>query len=133
MQLNNQARLLSLPLLNSIICPVTAIKKLLKTNPGGKNSPLLQFRVSNTLQPLTDTRVRKHLKNILNFLTIGDKNLTFHAFRRSGATYAFNNNVTLQNIQQHGTWSSECVWRYVSDSVEASSQVSDTFRSTLSS
>ena len=62
MQFNNQARLLSLPLLNSVTCPVTAIKKMFKTHAGGKNSPLLQFRVSNTLQPLTDTRVRKHLK-----------------------------------------------------------------------
>ena len=62
LQLNNQAKLISLPLLNSILCPVRAIKKLLAATPGTKNSPLLQFRVMHVYQTLIDTRVRKHLK-----------------------------------------------------------------------
>ena len=133
LQLNNQAKVISLLMLNSVLCPVAAIKKLLIIQPGNKDSPLLQFRVNNRFQPLIDTRVRKHLRNILKLLHVDDKNLTFHTFRRSGASFAFNHNVSVQNIQQHGTWTSDCVWRYITDSVNASSQVSDTFRSVLSS
>ena len=108
-----------------------ALKQLFSTTPGGKDAPLLQYRIGITYQPLLDTRVRKHFKNVLSLLQVQDSNLTFHSFRRSGATFAFNHNVALQNIQQHGTWTSDCVWRYISDSISASSQVSDTFRSVL--
>ena len=131
LQLHNQAKIITLPRLNSPICPVRAIQKLFSIIPGDRNAPLLQFRVGMVYQPLIDTRVRKHLKNILSLLKIQDQNLTFHSFRRSGATFAFQHNVALQNIQQHGTWTSDCVWRYVSDSVNASSEVSDTFRAVL--
>ena len=58
---------------------------------------------------------------------------SFHSFRRSGATFAFNNDVTLQNIQRHGTWTSDCVWRYITDSVHCGEQVADMFRNKLSS
>ena len=132
MQMGNQAKVISIPLLNSEICPVLAIRKLLAITPGSKNAPLFQFKEGQVYQPLIDTRVRKHLKNILQMLKIENSNLTFHAFRRSGATFAFQNNAALQNIQQHGTWTSECVWRYISDSTVASTQVSDIFRSVLS-
>ena len=134
LQLHNQAKLITVPRLNSLIYPVIAvraIKKLFAITPGDKNSPLLQFRVGMVYQPLIDTRVRKHFKNILNLFKIQDQNLTFHSFRRSGATFAFQHNVALQNIQQHGSWTSDCVWRYASDSLSASSQVSDTFRLVL--
>ena len=38
---------------------------------------------------------------------------TLHTFQRSGATFTFKNNVALQNIQRHGTWTSRlCVEVY---------------------
>ena len=59
-----------------------------------------------------DTKVRRHFHLILSRLGLAASGFTFHSFRRSGATFAFNNNVALQNIQRHGTWTSDCVWRY---------------------
>ena len=53
-------------------------------------------------------------------------------FRRSCATFAFNNNVALQNIQRHGTWTSDCVWRYITDDVYAGDQVAEMFKMKLS-
>ena len=38
---------------------------------------------------------------------------TFYSFRRSGATFAYNSQVPIQQIKHHGTWSSEIVWRYI--------------------
>ena len=40
--------------------------------------------------------------------------------------------MTLQNIQRHGTWTSDCVWRYITDSVDAGEQVANMFRNKLS-
>ena len=93
------------------ICPVMAIKSLLSITPGSKNAPLFQFKTSQGWVPLTDTKVRCHFKMILNRLQLQDSNLTFHTFWHSGATYAFNSNVALQDIQSHGTWMSECIWK----------------------
>ena len=55
--------------------------------------------------------------------------ITFHSFRRSGASLAFSHNVPLQEIQWHGTWTSDCVWRYVTDSTDCGSKVATTFAS----
>ena len=132
MQQNNQAKLIQLPVLNNALCPTSAIKNCLKIIPGEKNSPLFQYKVGQHWIPMTDNRVRKHLKNILMFLNLDSDFITFHSFRRSGATFAFNHNVPLQQIQKHGTWTSDCVWRYISDTANAASQVALTFANLLS-
>ena len=43
-------------------------------------------------------------------LGLNPSHFTFHSFRRSGATLAFNFHVP---IQRHGTWTSDCVYRYI--------------------
>ena len=132
LQMNNQARLLKLPRLNNDICPFVAIQKCLQIVPGGSNAPLFQFKLKSTWIPLSDSRVRRHLKNVLTLCQKHTDYVTFHSFRRSGATFAFNHNVPLQDIQRHGTWTSDCVWRYVTDSTDAGCQGADTFASLLS-
>ena len=131
MQTNDQAKLIRLPILNNLLCPAAALRHLLQHLPGAKNSPLFQFRSSQMWSPLTDNRVRAHLKNILSLLNLPSSHISFHSFRRSGASFAFNHNVSLQQIQKHGTWTSDCVWRYVSDSVDAGSQVASTYAAVL--
>ena len=34
-------------------------------------------------------------------------------FRRGGATFAFNAQIPIHAIKRHGTWSSNCVWKYI--------------------
>ena len=133
MQTNNQIKLITVPRIpNSSICPVVAIKNLLDLTPRGANLPLFQFKVAQTWVPLTDNRVRRHLAMILAKLRLNQSGFTFHTFRRSGTAFAFNNDVALQNIQKHGTWTSDCVWRYITDSVDAGDQVANMFRAKLS-
>ena len=69
---------------------------------------------------------------VLAKLQLDKAGFTFHIFRLSGATFAFNNDVTLQNIQKHGPWTSDCVWRYITDTVDAGQQVANMLRSKLS-
>ena len=113
------------------VCLLTAVKNLLKITPGSNNSPLFQYKASTKWLPLTDNQVRCHFKSLLTKLNLQNSNLTFHAFRRSGASFAFNLNVPLQDIQSHGTWMSECVWRYITLDHNASDQVAKNFQKHL--
>ena len=129
MQSNNDIKLITIPRIpNSTICPVMALSNLLAITPKGSNLPLFQFKVFGTWVPLTDNRVRCHFTLILAKLDLAYSGFTSHTFQRSGSTFAFNNDVTLQNIQRHGTWTSDCVWRYITDSVDAGEQVANMFR-----
>ena len=132
MQTNDQAKLIKLPILNNQLYPQKALKTVFQLSPGSKNTPLFQFKASDAWLPMTDNRVRCHLRNILSLLHLDSNYITFHSFRRSGASFAFNHNVSIQEIQKHGTWTSDCVWRYVSDSTDAGSQVAATFATLLS-
>ena len=132
LQFSNQARLLKIPFLHNDICPGKALKECINLVPGDSNAPLFQFNLFGKWLPITHSRVRKHLKNVLQLLGKDSSFITFHSFRRSGATFAFNHNVPLQDIQWHGTWTSDCVWNYVTDSVDAGTQVAATFASLLS-
>ena len=58
--------------------------------------------------------------------------MSLHTFRRSGATLAFNSNVAIQSIQSHGTWTSECVWRYIVQDHNASQEVANSVKRLLS-
>ena len=126
LQSRNTVKILKIPMLGANpICPVTAI------TPGSKNDPLFQYKHPKGWAPLTDTQVRRHFQSVLQKLNLHNSNITFHAFRRSGATYAFNSNVALQDIQSHGTWTSECIWRYITLDHQASDQVSLAFQKHL--
>ena len=128
----NSIKILKIPSLGSNpICPVVALKNILQITPGNNNSPLFQFKKSGKWLPLTDTQVRRHFKNVLARVQLQNTNLTFHAFRRSGASFTFNSNVSLQDIQSHGTWTSESVWRYITLDHNASDQVAKNFKNHL--
>ena len=96
-----------------------------------KNDPLLLYNKVGKLTILTDSVARKHLKDVSRALQLA-RGLTFHDFRCGGATWAFNHGASIQDIQQQGTWSSQCVWRYIRSPPLATSAVSRLFSSHLS-
>ena len=73
----------------------------------------------------------KHLKHISAVLGL-QKPITFHDFRRAGASWAFQHGVSLQDIQAQGTWSSQCVWRYIHFPFAGTSRVAAAFHAHLS-
>ena len=132
LQAKNQARVLKIPHLGSSpLCPVQALKNLLLITPAGRNKPLFQVKLRSNWVPLSDTRLRKHFKNIITALNLGQSSLTFHSFQRSGATMAFNSEVPIQDIQSHGTWTSDCVWSYITQNHDASDKVALAFQQRL--
>ena len=132
LQAKNQARVLKIPHLGSSpLCPVQALKNFLLITSAGRNKPLFQVKLRSNWVPLSDTRLRKHFKNIITALNLGQSSLTFHSFRRSGATMAFNSKVPIQDIQSHGTWTSDCVWSYITQNHDASDKVALAFQQRL--
>ena len=112
----------------SKLCPVTALSNMLRLVPGSNNDPLFAIFKANTWSPLTDSMVRKHLKRVLRLLQLHHHNFTFHTFRRSGASCAFQHGVPIEVIKQKGTWSSDCVWRYIQKTNPSTSPLTQAFR-----
>ena len=113
-QTRDSVQVITLPrLTDQDLCPRAALKYLKKYYSFTDQSPLFQSYGSGGWSPLIDSRVRKVLKAINKKLGLNPSHFTFHSFRRSGATFAFNSHIPVRNIQRHGTWTSDCVWRYI--------------------
>ena len=101
MEMRDGVKILKLPTLHgSPLCPVQALKNLLFLSPGHQDSPL--FQVKNDIAqwvPLTDTKTRRNFHQFLLTLGFHNSKISIHTFRCSGATLAFNSNVSIQNIQ----------------------------------
>ena len=127
LQDRQQSRTISIPHLgDSMLCPIKALQLMFQKFPADKNSPLFLQDKQGTLVPLTDSIARKHLKQVSSLLSV-EPPLTFHLFRKSATTWAFHNGVPMQQIMQHGTWSSDAVWRYILSLPTPDSQVSRIF------
>ena len=114
MQTRDKIQCLTLPKLSQkSICPYSAMKTLFSLYPMSATSSLLQTPVASGYIPLTDSRVRKLLKRVNVHMGLNPSFYTFHDLRHSGATFAYNCHVPIQDIKRHGTWLSDCVWQYI--------------------
>ena len=113
-QTRDVVQVVSLPKLkNKLICPFRALKALSSLYPMSADNSDFQVEMKSGWQPITDSKIRKCLKSINMTLGLNPHFYTFHSFRRSGATFAYNAHIPVQQIKRDGTWTSECVWRYV--------------------
>ena len=115
---------------NSPLCPIKAISLMVQQVPASSNDPLFTIHTARGFVPLTDSLARKHLKKVSNVLNISPS-LTFHAFRRAGASWAFSQGIPLEHIMRHGTWKSDAIWTYLSSSTSTISPVSAAFQPAL--
>ena len=105
MQSFNQVQFVQLPVLESKnFCTVKAMKDVLKSSPRGKTDQYFRSspRVEGGWVPLTAPCVRSFLKLIIVAMGLNPRTYTCHAFRHSGASLAFDNNIELNKIKQHG-------------------------------
>ena len=77
---------------------------------------------------ITERAVRQHLKIILKDLNLDHVQMSFHTFRRSGATLAYNLDIKIDDIKCHGTWRSEAVQSYIVTDPQKASGLFETFR-----
>ena len=117
---------------NPLLCPVRALSQLLHSRPLPLSAPLF----ANNFPPFSqviDSHIQDLLKKVLIHRNIPLHGHSFHSFRRFGATLAFYNNVSLQNIQAHGLWRSRAVWTYLQNASLAPSTIPHTFAFLVSS
>ena len=120
--------LLSLPrILGLNLCPYRACRSALKLYSPGNNELLFQVKVADNWQVLTDTRIRKCLSKINQKMGNTPKYFTFHSFRRSGTTLAYNSHIPLQSIKSHGSWASDCVWTYIQNDHKSGEDIASSF------
>ena len=115
---------------SSLLCPISTLRNMTQEISANPNDPLFILPTSSRHVPLTDSVAQKHLKKISIALDISSP-LTFHAFRRAGASWAFKQGVPLEHIMKHGTWKSDAIWSYLSSSPSLSSPVSLAFQFAL--
>ena len=116
----------------SPLCPNAALNTMTRVYPLSDNEPLFVIARPRGLLPLTDSVSRKHLKDIFHHLGL-TKTLKFHAFCRAGASWAFQNGVTLEHMMKHGTRRSDAIWAYFSSFPALESTVSLEFKAVLHS
>ena len=115
---------------NSDLCPVTAIQSLLDSRPLPPTSPLFVHEKPHCLVVI-DTTIRDAFKSVLLHIGHPSEGFGFHAFRRSGATVAFDHQVPLEHIMAHGLWRSNAVWNYLQTSSVAPFSVPLAFASLI--
>ena len=131
-QTRDKCHILSLPRLkSSILCPHRALKQLIQMYAPSENEPLFQVMTPGGWRLLIDSRVRKTLAKLNSKLGYPPGYFTFHTFRRSGATLAYNSDIPVQKIKHHGSWTSECVWRYIQQDQTMGEHVASTFAMVL--
>ena len=132
LQTHDQIKIISLPNLGkSPLCPYHALKKIIPLYNPSENEPLFQYKYPSGWKVLIDAKIRKTLSLINLKLQFPPHFFIFHAFWRSGASLAFSANVPLQDIKVQGTWTSDCVWRYIQEDKTKHSLVASTFQDML--
>ena len=97
-----QWTLVRVPFLSpSPLCPVRAFQVNSSLIPVSPNHSL--FALPPDFSPPSQASVRNFLAKIMSKLDLDPSIHTFHCFRCSGASFAFNNDVPLRSIKIHGT------------------------------
>ena len=132
MQSSSSHQVVQIPTLHpSPLCPVAALKALLRFVPVSSSSPLFLLPLPSGLSILTSSMVSSTLSRIVLSLGLNPSNYGFHAFRRSAVSWAADHNVSLQNLKAHGGWASSAINHYLKHTPKASSTVASTFQQIL--
>ena len=105
------------------LCPVKAMQEAIAIYNPTPTSPLFQIFVGNKWKILIDSRIRTVLSKINVKMGLTSNHFTFHTFRSSGATLAYNAHMPIQSIQHHGSWTSDCVWTCIQKNNSHSKQI----------
>ena len=132
MQTSGDYQVVQLPKLDNYhICPVTVLKAMISQFSYTKDTPLFLIQNKTAIETTVAFKVRSFLKLVVINMGLNPSQYTFHMFRRSGASMAFDNNIQFENIKQHGNWQSEAIWHYLKCTPKAASTVPTTFQQLL--
>ena len=93
LQDNKSHHIIQIPQLSNIyLCPARVLSALTSSRPLPPSAPLFAVQ-SYPHNQVIDTQIRSALKKVLMFKNFPSRGFSFHAFRRSGATFAFDHSV----------------------------------------
>ena len=128
MQTRDKLHTIVLPkLFLSILCPVTVLKKALAVYTPAPQDPLFQVATQG-FKCITESRLRKVLSSLNVKLGFEPHHFSFHTFRCSGASSAYNVHVPVQTIKSHGSWASDCVWTYIQQDERRTAEIAASFK-----
>lgn len=117
---SQQARV-SLPVLpGHPLCPVNALHRLLITTSPPPFAPLFSALSHGAFLPLTQVQARSALAELCAQAGFPYERLGFHAFRRSGVSFLYSQDIPLSHLKNHGTWSSDAIYHYLSNDTASS-------------
>ena len=132
MQAADAFKILQFPRLeNQHLCPVRALQNNIHRLRLCMSDPLFSHRTHQGILPITCSQVRSILAKLVAKMGYESKDYGFHAFRRNGASFAFQHGVPLDLIKSHGHWKSDAVWRYIYTNEKTSEAVASTFQQML--
>ena len=132
MQAADAFKILQFPRLeNQHLCPVRALQNNIHRLRLCMSDPLFSHRTQQGILPITCSQVRSTLAKLVAKMGYNNKDYGFHAFRRSGATFAFQHGIPVDLIKSHGHWKSDAVWRYIYTNEKTSEAVASTFKQML--
>ena len=95
---------------NSILCPVKAVKRLMKISKAKKGGPLLTISDSKIF---TYSMLQRKLKLCVKQLGLKQSRYSSHSMRRGAVIWAELNAVPESLIKIYGDWSSNAYHRYL--------------------
>ena len=100
---------------NSMLCPVSAYKKMLRMCPDKPNDPAFFMRSAGTSakEPITYQLLQSYIKKGVASIGLDPKSFSSHSLRRAGASWAFQSQVPGELIKSHGDWASQAYLRYL--------------------
>ena len=107
-------RVLQIPLVpikDSILCPVSAFKKMCKLIPTTEESPLF---VLPTKKIVTYNMFQNKLRFLIQKISLNPAMYSSHSFRRGSTTLLFRAEIPADKIQLMGDWRSDAYKKYLS-------------------
>ena len=104
LQNQNEFKVIPLPILGpSPLCPISALQVMCLSIPADGNFRLSCVPQGLGLIPLTQNKVRKKLRALVSSLGLDPEIHSFHTFRRSEASFAYNNGIGVESVKKQGT------------------------------
>ena len=106
-------RILEIPVFaipNSILCPVKAVRRLLKISKTGPHGLLLALSKN---QILTYNMMQRKLKKAIGNLGLNKTKFSTHSLHRGGVVWGERNGISNSMIKVYGNWSSDAFRRYL--------------------
>jgi len=107
----------------SILCPVSALKRLFRQCPAEPNSPLF----SKPLGSFTKSFFMLRVHNLLVRVGISTIGFSGHSIRKGAAVSAISNGISREDVKKMGRWKSDAVQVYI-DEVDSNQHLTNMIR-----